>query len=111
MLKKPTTQVPVFVELSKVLLYPIMGIHYAKAGIRYNAIDPGALSTGIAKDIDFAHLPAAALFNERIAPGMALDPRISDPAEVARLALFLASDEASFVNATTVVADGGWSAF
>jgi NAD(P)-dependent dehydrogenase (short-subunit alcohol dehydrogenase family) len=49
--------------------------------------------------------------SERIMPGMVLSPRTSDPVEVANIALFLASDEASFVNGTVVVADGGWSAF
>ena len=87
------------------------GYLYAKDGIRCNAIAPGAMETAIAKDIDFARLPAAALFNERIAPGMALNPRTSDPMEVARLALFLVSEEASFVNGSVVVADGGWTAY
>lgn len=87
------------------------GYLHAQNGIRCVAIAPGAMNTAIGKDIDFAHLPAAELFNSRIAPGLALNPRTSDPIEVARLALFLASDDASFVNATAVVADGGWTAF
>lgn len=87
------------------------GYLHAQDGIRCVAIAPGAMNTAIGKGIDFAHLPAATLFNTRIAPGLALNPRTSDPTEVARLALFLASDDASFVNATAVVADGGWSAF
>ncbi len=87
------------------------GYLYAKDGIRCNAIAPGAMETHIGKDLDFARLPAAAMFNERIVPGLALNPRTSDPMEVAHLALFLASDEASFVNGATVVADGGWSAY
>lgn len=87
------------------------GYLHAQNGIRCVAIAPGAMNTAIGKDIDFAHLPAAELFNTRIAPGLALNPRTSEPIEVARLALFLASDDASFVNATAVVADGGWTAF
>ncbi|MEZ4791141.1 MAG: SDR family oxidoreductase [Flavobacteriales bacterium] len=87
------------------------GYLHAQQGIRCVAIAPGAMNTAIGKDIDFAHLPAAELFNTRIAPGMALNPRTSEPMEVARLALFLASDDASFVNATAVVADGGWTAY
>lgn len=87
------------------------GYMYAKQGIRCNAIAPGAMNTNIAATIDFAHLPAMQLVNERIMPGMALNPRASEPMEVAQVALFLASDDASFVNATAVTADGGWTAF
>ncbi len=36
--------------------------------------------------------------------------RIGAPAEVARCALFLTSDEASYVNGANLVVDGGWSA-
>lgn len=87
------------------------GYMYAKQGIRCNAIAPGAMNTNIGATIDFAHLPAMQLVNERIMPGMALNPRASEPMEVAQVALFLASDDASFVNATAVTADGGWTAF
>lgn len=87
------------------------GYMYAKLGIRCNVIAPGAMNTSIAETIDFANLPALALVNERIMPGMALNPRASEPMEVARVALFLATDDASFVNGATVVADGGWTAY
>lgn len=87
------------------------GYMYAKTGVRCNAIAPGAMNTNIAATIDFAHLPALALVNERIMPGMALNPRASEPAEVANVALFLASDDASFVNATVITADGGWTGY
>lgn len=87
------------------------GYMYAKLGIRCNAIAPGAMDTNISKTIDFQHLPALELVNERIMPGMALNPRNSDPIEVAQVALFLASDDASFVNGATITADGGWTAY
>lgn len=87
------------------------GYMYAKKGIRCNAIAPGAMNTTIAATIDFEHLPALALVNERIMPGMALNPRGAEPVEVARVALFLASDDSSFVNGATIVADGSWTAF
>lgn len=37
-------------------------------------------------------------------------PRTGKPEEIAKVALFLASDESSFVNGTVVVADAGWTA-
>lgn len=85
------------------------GYMYAKKGIRCNAVAPGAMDTTIAAGIDLAHLPA--IVNERIMPGMALMSRSSDPMEVAQVVLFLASDDASFVNGAIFVADGGWIAY
>ena len=85
------------------------GYMYAKLGIRCNAIAPGAMETQIAESIDMSKITA--LVNERIMPGMALNPRTSNPTEVAQVALFLASDDSSFVNASVVTADGGWSAY
>lgn len=43
--------------------------------------------------------------------GLALNPRTGEPEEIARVALFLASDEASFVNGATIVADAGWTSY
>lgn len=85
------------------------GYVYAKAGIRCNAIAPGAMDTEIGATIDMSKVPA--IVQERVMPGMALNPRASDPAEVANLALFLASEEASFINGAILVADGGWTAY
>jgi len=43
--------------------------------------------------------------------GMGITPRVGEPEEIAKVALFLASDESSFVNGTTVTADAGWTAY
>jgi NAD(P)-dependent dehydrogenase (short-subunit alcohol dehydrogenase family) len=85
------------------------GYIYAKSGIRCNAIAPGAVNTRIAETIDFNSI--SPLINDRIMPGMALNPRSAEPAEIAQVALFLASDDSSFVNASVLTADGGWSAY
>ena len=85
------------------------GYMYAKSGIRCNAIAPAAVNTNIGDTIDFSKLTP--LVNERIMPGMALNPRTGDPAEIAKVALFLASDDSSFVNGAVLVTDGGWSAY
>lgn len=85
------------------------GYMYAKSGIRCNAIAPGAVNTNIGDTIDFTRITP--LINERIMTGMALNPRTGEPVEIARAALFLASDDASFVNATVLTVDGGWNGY
>jgi len=37
--------------------------------------------------------------------------RLADPAEIAKAAVFLGSDEASFITGETLVVDGGWLAY
>lgn len=85
------------------------GYMYAKSGIRCNVLAPGAVNTNISETIDFKAITP--LINERIMTGMALNPRSGEADEVARAALFLASDAASFVNAAVLTVDGGWSAY
>jgi NAD(P)-dependent dehydrogenase (short-subunit alcohol dehydrogenase family) len=85
------------------------GYMYSKSGIRCNAIAPGAVNTNIAETIDFSKVTP--LVNDRIMPGMALNPRTGEPAEIAKAALFLASDDSSFVNGEVLVVDGGWNAY
>ncbi|SHJ10912.1 SDR family oxidoreductase [Parasporobacterium paucivorans] len=84
-----------------------VGFQYANLGIRCNAIAPGAVATNIGKSI---YAPNQ-FGMERAFAGMNLNPRVGEAEEIAKAALFLASDEASFVNATTLVADGGWTAY
>ncbi|MCT7378671.1 SDR family oxidoreductase [Chelativorans salis] len=85
-----------------------LGIEYAGEGIRVNAIAPGYIDTQIARDYWAGFVDPAA---ER-AKAEALHPpgRIGTPEEVAMTCVFLASDEAPFINAETIVIDGGRSA-
>lgn len=85
------------------------GYMYSKSGIRCNAIAPGAVTTNIGDTIDFSKITP--LVNERIMSGLVLNPRSGEADEIAAAALFLASDEASFVNATVLTVDGGWTGF
>ena len=85
------------------------GYMYSKSGIRCNAIAPGAVSTSISETIDMSKVTP--LVNDRIMSGLALMPRAGEPDEIAKVAVFLASDDASFVNGHTCVVDGGWSAY
>ncbi|GAF12527.1 3-oxoacyl-(acyl carrier protein) reductase [Bacillus sp. JCM 19045] len=47
---------------------------------------------------------------ERLKPVTAVMPRVGAPEEIAKAALFLASDQSSFVNGTVLTADAGWTA-
>jgi NAD(P)-dependent dehydrogenase (short-subunit alcohol dehydrogenase family) len=85
------------------------GYMYSKLGIRCNAIAPGAVNTRIVETIDMTKVTP--LVNDRIMAGMVLNPRTGEPSEIANAALFLATDESSFVNAEVLVVDGGWSAY
>lgn len=82
-----------------------LGVEYAGRGIRVNAIAPGYIETDLVKDY-FAGFADPAGERRRIE---ALHParRIGRPDEVAQTALFLASDEAPFINAQCIVIDGG----
>jgi 3-oxoacyl-[acyl-carrier protein] reductase len=76
---------------------------YARKGIRCNVICPGAVETGMTKEI-FASPDAAVMAAVESAP----IGRWAQPEELAAAALFLASDEASFVNGAVYVVDGGF---
>lgn len=83
------------------------GFMYAGKGIRCNAIAPGGVETNIGSTM--THINPLGM--ERTQPGMAINPRMGGPEEIAQLALFLASEEASFVNGAVITADGGWTAY
>ena len=85
------------------------GHMYAKSGIRCNAIAPGAVATSIGETIDMTKITP--MVQDRIMTGMALNPRIGEPNEIATAALFLATDDASFINGAVLVVDGGWSSY
>lgn len=87
-----------------------IGYMYAKEGIRCNAICPGGVNTEITlKGVGFEN--ASKFGSERAMLGTANNPRSADPEEIANIAVFLASDESSFINGAAIVADGGWSAY
>ncbi len=83
----------------------VAALEYARHNVRVNCICPGAIATPMVKRImgDETEMDAHAL--SRIS---ALG-RIGQPEEIARMALFLASDEASFATGAPFVVDGGWT--
>jgi len=84
-----------------------LAIEYASKGIRVNAIAPGYIETQLVLD-HWAGFPDPEAERRR---ACALHPpgRIGRPEEVAMTAVFLGSDEAPFINAATIVIDGGRS--
>lgn len=77
---------------------------YGSLGIRANAICPGAVETAMTKKI-FDSDQADVMETVRSVPA----GRYAQPDEIARLAVFLASDSASFMHGAAVVIDGGWT--
>lgn len=82
-----------------------IGFQYAEKGVRCNAIAPGGVNTAIAagEPNEFGM--------ERVMSGASNNPRSGDPIEVARVALFLASDDAGFINGEVIKVDAGWMAY
>ena len=89
-----------------VALTKAMAIDHGKEGVRVNCICPGYIDAGLAWGYFEAQPdPAAA----RAAAGkLHALWRIGRPEEVGRVAVFLASDEASFMTGSAVVVDGGF---
>lgn len=87
-----------------VLMTRNMAIDYAPHGIRVNCLCPGAIETPL-----LAGLEAVPEIRDQMRRFHALD-RFGRPEEVAAAALFLASDDASFVTGHPLVVDGGWTA-
>jgi NAD(P)-dependent dehydrogenase (short-subunit alcohol dehydrogenase family) len=82
---------------------------YAKKGIRCNVIAPGGVETNIGESEFMKKSNNSAL--EMIQPGIVLNPRMGQPIEIANATLFLASEEASYVNGAVITIDGGWTCY
>ena len=79
-----------------------LGVQFAREGIRVNALCPGPVATPLLMEL-FAKDP------ERAARRLVHIPmgRFAEPEEIAATVAFLASDDASFITASTFVVDGG----
>jgi NAD(P)-dependent dehydrogenase (short-subunit alcohol dehydrogenase family) len=87
-----------------VMLARSLAKDWAARGIRVNAICPGYVNTPMTAAY-LADPPTAETILGRIPMG-----RVADPAEIAAVIAFLASDDASYVTGTAMVVDGGWTA-
>ena len=81
-----------------------LGVQFAREGIRVNALCPGPVNTPLLREL-FAKDP------ERAARRLVHVPvgRFAEPEEIAAAAAFLASDDASFITASSFLVDGGIS--
>ena len=81
-----------------------LGVEFARRGIRVNALCPGPVNTPLLQEI-FAKNPEQA---ERRLVHVPMG-RFAEAKEIAGAVLFLASDDSSYVNASTFMVDGGLS--
>ncbi len=81
-----------------------LGVQFARRGVRVNALCPGPVNTPLLQEL-FAKDP------EKAARRMVHLPmgRFAEAVEIANAALFLASDESSYITASTFMVDGGLS--
>ena len=81
-----------------------LGVQFARDGVRVNALCPGPVNTPLLREL-FAKDP------ERAARRLVHIPmgRFAEAEEIANAVLFLASDESSFMTASTFLVDGGIS--
>ncbi|TYB40126.1 SDR family NAD(P)-dependent oxidoreductase [Actinomadura chibensis] len=81
-----------------------LAVEEAPNGVRVNAIAPGHIRTPMNKDL-LAEREYEADLEARTPLG-----RIGEPRDIAPLAVFLASDQASFITGESILVDGGWAA-
>ncbi|RLV49475.1 3-oxoacyl-ACP reductase [Nocardioides mangrovicus] len=81
-----------------------LGVQFARQGVRVNALCPGPVNTPLLKELFAKDAERAARRLVHVPMG-----RFGEPEEMANAVLFLASDESSFMTASTFLVDGGIS--
>ncbi len=87
-------------------LTKVLGVEWAKDNIRVNAICPGYIMTELVTDLIDKGILDEAKLRKRCPMG-----RLGNVDEVAKVAVFLASDDSSYITGQTIVVDGGWSVY
>jgi len=82
-----------------------LGVQFARQSIRVNALCPGPVNTPLLRELFAKDAARAARRLVHIPMG-----RFAEPEEIAAAACFLASDDASFITASTFLVDGGINA-
>lgn len=85
-------------------------LEYGSMGIRVNTINPGPIETRMMRSIEEMAAPGAGAQVKAGFEAQVALKRYGLPEEVARLMLFLASDESSYITGNTYVIDGGFTA-
>ena len=79
---------------------------YMDQGIRVNAIAPGGIQSEIATSMGMPNMNGYS----RVQKVLAAAPAPGETSQIAKAALFLASDDSSYVNGDILLVDGGWAA-
>jgi 3-oxoacyl-[acyl-carrier protein] reductase len=87
-----------------VALTRVAALEYGRYNIRVNAICPGAIETPMAQRIRKGEPPKPQALQR-----ISVFGRMAEADEIAKVALFLASDDASFATGAPFVIDGGWT--
>ena len=88
------------------MLTKILAIEWAAAGVRVNCLAPGYVTSDLVQ-----RLSAQGLLDTQALAGRTPMGRLGTPEEMGAAAVFLASDDASYVTGEVLTADGGWSAY
>jgi NAD(P)-dependent dehydrogenase (short-subunit alcohol dehydrogenase family) len=80
---------------------------YKTEGIRVNVIAPGGISTEIASSMGRPNMNGYA----KVQPILGMSPEPGAATDIADAALFLASDDSSYISGAILPVDGGWTAF
>jgi 3-oxoacyl-[acyl-carrier protein] reductase len=87
-------------------LTKVLATEWAKDNVRVVCLDPGYVATGLATKSAAGGAFTTADIERRTPMG-----RLAEPVEVARVAVFLASDDASYITGSHITVDGGWVAY
>ena len=88
------------------IMTEVLAVEWAGRGVRVNAVSPGVTRTEMVAEAIQSGIVSEELYLRRTPLG-----RLGRPEDVAAAVVFLASEESSFITGTTLVVDGGWSAF